>query len=198
VAAVSLAAALVCGAAACGRIRPAGVFTMGCVPGDAACEPDESPAHAVTLGAFALDRTEVTEAAYAACVAAGACTSPAATDRMGRPCPYDPPARAAYPVVCVTWAQAAACCAWAGKRLPSEAEWEKAARGPGERIYPRGQTADCAHANYLGCGAALAPVGSYPSGASPYGAVDLSGNVTEWVKDWYAPRPSATAPSAAA
>lgn len=153
---------------------PAGDFTMGC---DArSCGGDEQPQRVVTLSAFEIDRTEVTQAEYTACILDGACEEPACDWSCDQP---------DLPAGCVTWAQAKAFCSWAGKRLPTEAEWEKAARGE-DRTYPWGDDEpNCSLANMAGCGGALRPVGSAPDGASPYGALDMAGNVVELVADWY-------------
>ena len=153
---------------------PAGPFMRGCNAAlDSLCETDESPYTSITLSAFQIDRTEVTFANWSACVAASACAAapdPGSTDRP----------------VSVPHAQAIAYCAWAGKRLPTEAEWEKAARGTDGRTYPWGSTnLDCTHANIGGCGGTVHAVGSLPLGVSPYGALDMLGNVWEWVADSY-------------
>jgi formylglycine-generating enzyme required for sulfatase activity len=156
---------------------PAGDFTMGCGATDTQCRDDEKPPHLVTLGAFEIDRTEVTQDQYAACVAAKACEAPT--------CTWDC-SKTDYPVGCVDWAKAKAYCAWASKRLPTEAEWEKAARGTDGRLYPWGNDIpDCTHVNMASCGAHADPVGSLPAGASPYGALDMAGNAVEMVADWY-------------
>ncbi len=159
---------------------PAGPFTQGSTRG----EEDERPVRKVTLKAFAIDRTEVTRAAYARCVEGGHCKASTVTEGDGN-----------LPVTGVDWDDARAYCKFAGGRLPSEAEWEKAARGTDGREYPWGNDSDCARANWgsfegEGPCAGKNPgrpvaVGSYPSGASPYGALDMGGNVWEWVADKY-------------
>lgn len=168
---------------------PAGAFLMGCDPAVIEdCPADQLPLHAVTLSAFEIDRTEVTQEAYAVCVDAGACPVPA--------CEWDPAARPRYPVTCVTWPQARDYCAFAGKRLPTEAEWEKAARGTSGGLYPWGNDEPtCARANAFGCVGAPQPVGIHPDGASPYGAQDLAGNIAEYVADYYAADYYATSPT---
>jgi formylglycine-generating enzyme required for sulfatase activity len=169
---------------------PAGEFTMGSDEGDI----DEQPVHTVYLDAFYIDKTEVTNAQYQACVEARACDTPKDTTY------YVKANYAQHPVVWVDWYQAKAYCKWAGKRLPTEAEWEKAARGTDGLIYPWGNTFDGTKLNFADKNtsfdwsdsnwddgyAGTAPVGSYPDGASPYGALDMAGNVWEWVADWYA------------
>ena len=160
---------------------PAGTFTMGCNASvDNECKADESPAHPVSLDAFAIQTTEVTQAQYLACVKDGKCTFPK--------CPWDPCTAPDLPIACVKHAQAAGYCAWAAMRLPTEAEWERAARGDDGRKYPWGNDPlDCDRANFVGCGATVAVVGRAPQGASPFGALDMAGNVVEWVSDYYDP-----------
>jgi formylglycine-generating enzyme required for sulfatase activity len=192
---------------------PSGPFQMGCSPGDGQCDSNEQPLHGVTLDTYIIDRYEVTNARYQACVEAGACTPPHEPSSSTRDLYYDAPPFAAYPVVKVDWFQAHAFCAWEGKRLPTEAEWEKAARGGEDaRIYPWGDPKpDCARLNFFQgeydadggwadpaalCAGDTTAVGAYPTGASPYGAADMAGNVWEWVNDWYRSDYYRTAPAA--
>jgi len=153
----------------------------------------ELPAHTVALDGFWIDRTEVTNAQYARCVAAGACDPPVSSSSYARDSYYGDSGYEDYPVILVSWWQAEAYCAWAGGRLPTEAEWEYAARGPEGRRYPWGDAFDGSRLNNRSDADGYddtAPVGSYPSGASWCGALDLAGNVYEWVADWYGTYPS--------
>jgi formylglycine-generating enzyme required for sulfatase activity len=166
---------------------PAGPFFRGCNSAlDMACSADESPSAMITLSAFSIGTTEVTNACYQRCVDAGRCT-PANGAGITLP---------AYPVVGVDDTQAAAYCTFLGGRLPTEAEWEKAARGTDMRVYPWGNASPtCDLANSYGCTGSPDPVGSHPTGASPYGALDMAGNVEEWVSDWYDASYYATSPT---
>lgn len=208
---------------------PAGEFLMGATE-ESGGLPDERPLRLIYLSAFWLDRYEVTNAAYQEFVQATGHQAPAnsapALTLWERNVPL--PGIEPHPVVNVSWLDAVAFCRWANKRLPTEAEWEKAARGTDGRIYPWGNEWTFEHSNSAsywarhtvqfadstdwdafwvkGVGAAISkekglkgeiltlPVGSFPGGASPYGALDMAGNAAEWVQDWYNPNHYRTAP----
>ena len=166
---------------------PEGAFTMG---SNDSGYSDETPAHPVFLDAFWIDQTEVTNKMYVLCIAAGKCALPKFKNSYTRSYYFGAAEFGDFPVVYVSWNDASAYCKWAGEdiyavRLPTEAEWEKAARGPDERTYPWGEGNDCQKANFNGCVGDTARVASYESVKSPYGAYDLTGNVWEWVGDWY-------------
>jgi formylglycine-generating enzyme required for sulfatase activity len=180
-------------------VVPAGEFPMGCDdPADAACASSEGPRRTVSVSRFAIDRTEVTVRAWLACESAGACPRAVSVGS----CNAGTSGREDYPINCVTWDQARTYCEWVGRRLPTEAEWEKAAAGSEGRRYPWGSEEPDAggtwRANYgPGLSSVLwlrdhwqydAPVGRFPNGASPFGALDMAGNVAEWVSDWWADR----------
>lgn len=197
---------------------PAGEFWFGCNEEvDPACGDDEKPGRKVHVDAFEIDRTEVTVAEFAACVDAGACDgSKVRTKGRGDrddgdakgTCNWGKSGREQHPINCVDWHQANAYCTWAGGRLPTEREWEKAARGVDGRRFPWGneryaeppRRANIKNVReawekpdrWEGIDAyddgyeATAPVGSYPEGASPYGALDMMGNVWEWTSSKWA------------
>ena len=163
---------------------PAGTFHMGGY--DVRAAPDEFPAHAVTLDAFWMDQLEVTNAMYQLCVAAGACNMPQSLESQRRTDYYNNVEFKDYPVVYVTWGDANAFCEWAGERLPTEAEWERAARGDDLRTFPWGEDKpDETFANFNFMVRDTSRVGSYPLGASPFGILDMAGNVAEWTSDFY-------------
>ena len=163
---------------------PNGTFTMGQENG----EPDESPLRQVYLDSYWIDMYEVTVAQYKQCVAAEACKLPSLLASYTHENYYESPTFANNPVVNVSWAQAQEYCQWTGSDLPTEAQWEKAARGTDGNLYPWGDDApNSSLANYGSINGDTLEVGSYPSGASPYGAMDMVGNVYEWVRDWYGP-----------
>ena len=191
---------------------PGGTFQMGSTQAQVTdalelCDPyveggecpdmlfdDEMPQHTVTLDGFWIDQTEVTNAQYRRCLEAGACGD--------TPCLSTPDSNAPeQPAGCMTWADADSYCQWVGARLPTEAEWEYAARGPESMIFPWGNSFDPARLNYcdINCYSPwrdtahddgynlAAPVGAFSSGVSWCGALDMAGNVLEWVADWYDP-----------
>ncbi len=194
---------------------PGGSFTMGSDAG----EPAERPAHRVTVSAFWIDRFETTNAEFAAFVrSTGYVTDPERSGRgwvwdgqwrevrgAGWRHPHDPGSSIEgldrHPAVQVSWHDARAYCLWKGQRLPTEAEWERAARGDGRRTYPWGNAPpregrryrasygsdDCCRADDGDGYRFTAPVGSFPLGQSPFGVHDMAGNVWEWVEDWFDP-----------
>jgi formylglycine-generating enzyme required for sulfatase activity/tRNA A-37 threonylcarbamoyl transferase component Bud32 len=165
---------------------PAGEFLMGSLDSDPDATDAEKPQHTVYLDAYWVDRTEITNAQYALCVAAGKCQPPWTTTSKTRTSYYGDAQFDDFPVTYLGQDQATAYCSWAGRRLPTEAEWEKAARGTDGRLYPWGnQDPTCQLVNYNRCVGDTSPVGSYPTGDSPYGVVDMAGNVWEWVHDIY-------------
>jgi formylglycine-generating enzyme required for sulfatase activity len=161
---------------------------------------NEMPAHPVTLDGFWIDQTEVTNRQYGRCVEEQVCSQPSETNSFTRESYFNDTAFSDYPVVWVTRDQAAEYCSWAGGRLPTEAEWEYAARGPDSLTFPWGADFDPSRLYYCDASCAYgvidpsyddgfpetAPVGSFPNGASWIGALDMAGNVREWVNDWFA------------
>ncbi len=181
---------------------PAGPFMMGCnqfVDNANECGEGEKPYHQVTLSEYKIDKYEVTAAAYKACIDSGSCSNENSLNQLyvdGSNAVQ--PGKESHPMNNVSWYGAKAYCEWAGKRLPTEAEWEKAARGTDERIYPWGnETATCEYTIMsegtsfddmrMSCGAGNVAweIGSRAKDMSPYGVYDMTGNVQEWVNDWY-------------
>jgi len=182
---------------------PAGEFDMGADPqvGLEVCREyrrgcsledfkDEAPKHAVYLDDYWIMQTEVTNQDYRACVQAEGCSEPFFPEF------YHNETYNQHPVVHVDWFSASKFCEWAGGRLPTEAEWEKAALGDTGQIFPWGNEADCEKANYDGCNFedVTLPVGSYPDGVSIYRVLDMAGNAAEWTADWYDPGYYAVSP----
>ncbi|MBI4383347.1 MAG: SUMF1/EgtB/PvdO family nonheme iron enzyme [Nitrospinae bacterium] len=176
---------------------PAGEFTMGSSEKDIDWTvktffseskewyQDETPSFKIVLNEFHIDKYEVTTAQYRVFMEAVRRPAPKFSDHAKHNAPDQP-------VVGVAWQDASDYCQWAGKRLPTEAEWEKAARGTDGRIYPWGNDIDDTKANVRGMADKFryaAPAGSFPQGASPYGVHDMSGNVWEWTSSWYLPYP---------
>ena len=167
---------------------PAGDFLMGSQEGVG--NDDEHPQHAVYLDAYWIDKTEVTNAMYKKCVDSEKCSVP----NIPRSNPTGPDGNYSntyyenFPVINVDWYQAQAYCEWVGKNLPTEAQWEKAARGMDGGVYPWGDDLPNSDLVKMGRYAStwvLTKVGSYPKGASPYGLLDMTGNAVEWIADWY-------------
>jgi eukaryotic-like serine/threonine-protein kinase len=160
---------------------------MGSNTGDA----DEKPIHSVTLDTFWIDRTEVTNAQYAKCVLAGKCVAPSETKSATRASYYGNSQNDNYPVIFVSWNDADKYCRCAGGQLPTEAQWEYAARGPNAYTYPWGNDSpDKDRLNYNRNVGDTSEVGSHPSGASWAKALNMAGNVWEWVNDWYGSYPA--------
>jgi formylglycine-generating enzyme required for sulfatase activity len=163
---------------------PAGTFRMGGM--DARSAPDERPVHDVTLDAYWMDQLEVTNGMYLLCLQSGPCTAPQSIKSSRRLEYFKNPEFNDYPVVYVTWGQAKTYCEWAGRRLPTEAEWERAARGDDWRTFPWGEDkVDGLRANFNMQLGDTSRVGTYPLGASPFGVLDMAGNVAEWTNDFY-------------
>jgi gamma-glutamyl hercynylcysteine S-oxide synthase len=171
---------------------PAGKFRMG---SDERMS-DEAPLHTVHLDAYLIDRYEVTNLQYQAFIEATGRRPPSHFTRRS-----PPPGKVDHPVTFVSWFDARDYCAWAGKRLPTEQEWEKAARGADGRVFPWGNEFDIARANTpvrwarIGVEGDTTPVGSFAEGVSPYGLHDMAGNVWEWTESWYLPHPGNDRPS---
>ncbi len=149
-------------------------------------DADEVPARQVKINAFWIDQVEVTNGMYNLCVSAGTCRPPAGLNSDNRTDYFGNPEFQDYPVTQVTWFDANVYCQWAGRKLPTEAEWERAARGDDMRTFPWGdEPPNAANTNSGNTVGDTSRVGSYAEGASPFGALDMSGNVWEWVADYY-------------
>jgi formylglycine-generating enzyme required for sulfatase activity len=164
------------------RLVPSGEFTMGNDTGDI----ESRPASLIYVETFYIDKYEVTNEMYSVCVFSGTCRLPRQSGSATRSSYFNNPVYATYPVIYLDWKMAKTYCEWRGARLPTEAEWEKAARGADDmRAYPWGNNFDCDFANHSGCIGDTAPVSQYDQGKSPYGVYGMSGNVWEWTNSLY-------------
>lgn len=189
---------------------PAGSFVMGCSGGDY-CSISNSSSHEVKLSAYRIGKYEVTAGEYTKCIKAGNCNNSnenephyMTSDGGAYPCNLRDALKKDHPMNCVSWYGAIAYCEWAGKRLPTEAEWEKAARGTDSITYPWGEESpSCEYAVFFpensysyACGTGTTwMVGSKEKGKSPYGLYDMAGNAEEWVNDWFDYKYYETSPS---
>lgn len=171
---------------------PSGQFYMGKDAPDGIISGDNQPRRQIFLDGYWINQTTVTNLKYSQCVAAGACGFPCSPETNP---PYYDPAYANHPVVYVSWMDAQRYCEWAGGSLPSEAQWERAAGGSGNRLFAWGNDEPAENlANVNGFRPSTTVVGSYPDGVSPFGVFDMGGNVREWVADWYDPNYYRVAP----
>lgn len=172
---------------------PAGNFIMGCSAiEDKECQSNEEPIHKIYLDAFCVDKLEATVSQYAQCIKSGKCSVPGTKYNLDSDkCNWGKSDKMNHPINCIDWNQSDEYCKYQGEQLPTEAQWEKSARGTDGRKFPWGdEPPNCEYAvmadNGQGCGHNETwPVGSKPKGASPYGALDMAGNVWEWVQDWH-------------
>jgi formylglycine-generating enzyme required for sulfatase activity len=178
---------------------PHGQFLIGSLDSDPQSWLMEKPQHRVELSGYWMDKTEITNAMYAKCIQSGACPAKKMRIANTRESYFGDAKFDNYPVIYVTWEEAQTYCAWAGRKLPTEAQWEAAARGSDGRLYPWGNAAptcnvvnyaisvptDFSKSNY--CTGDTTAVGKYPKGASPFAVLDMAGNVWEWVADWESP-----------
>lgn len=182
------------------RLVLAGNFIMGssnidtilseCIKVDNTCKRsdfgDEEPSHTIYLDSFYIDKYEVTNDEYKTCVDSGSCREPFILSSASREKYFGNPEFNNYPIIYTNWEMANKYCVWRGARLPTEAEWEKAARGPSGNTYPWGENVDCTFANFSGCEGDTTVVAKYSDkGASQFGVNDMAGNVWEWVADYY-------------
>jgi formylglycine-generating enzyme required for sulfatase activity len=178
---------------------PKDLYLIGSLDTDTQAWINEKPQHPVNLSGFWMDKTEVTNAMYAKCVLAGVCPEKKKVMSYTRESYYGNVEFDEYPVIFVSWNDAQTYCAWAGRKLPTEAQWEAAARGPDGKKYPWGNAnPNCNLLNFATridmkggksslCTGDTTAVGKYPKGASPFGLLDMAGNVWEWVADWNSP-----------